>query len=199
MKLFIKLVIFSIKDGKLKIFLPEKILPYRTLVNQKSLDDEAKRIFKDFLKLPTDNCYFEQLYTFSSSKRNKVEMAVVYYILIPSFSIKASGIDNWFDCEALPKNISEFEMISYALQRLRWKVEYTNVVYSLLPEEFTFSQLQRVYEAILDRILDKRNFRKKIFSLKLLKSTRHIKKLGKARPAEMFKFQKRELTYAKVL
>ena len=85
------------------------------------------------------------------------------------------------------------------MQRLRWKIEYTNIVYSLLPKEFTFGELQKVYEAILGRTMDKRNFRKKILSLGILTDTGKKKTQGRSRPAEVYRFKSREMTYVEVL
>jgi 8-oxo-dGTP diphosphatase len=82
-------------------------------------------------------------------------------------------------------------MLAYALQRLRWKLEYTNVVYSLLPRDFTLTELQRVYETIVDRPLDKRNFRKKMLSLGLLQATPRVAKAGAHRPARLYRFRRR--------
>jgi 8-oxo-dGTP diphosphatase len=82
-------------------------------------------------------------------------------------------------------------MLQYALQRLRWKLEYTNIVYSLLPRDFTLTELQRVYETILDRPLDKRNFRKKMMSLGMLQATPRMAKIGAHRPARLYRFRRR--------
>ena len=90
------------------------------------------------------------------------------------------------------------EIISYAVQRLQWKIEYTNVVYSLLPREFTLSELQLTYEAILGKELDKRNFRKKILFLKLLKDTGKKRTGTVARPASVYEFRKRSPVRVKV-
>lgn len=197
-RLSVKLVIFSVIDGTLTVFLPDKLLPVSQVESDFALDIIAGNIFKKHFCRAMGRTYMEQLFTFSYPKEGG-EIAVVYYILIPYYDIPATGQNMWVSGARLPKDISDKEIINYAVQRLRWKIEYTNAVYSLLPDEFTFSQLQSVYEAILGRTLDKRNFRKKILSLKILKNTGHIKKLGKTRPAEMFSFRKRKLTYVEII
>ncbi len=189
----IKLVIFSVISGKLKIFLTGDKLPSGGLQQDKSLDQSAEILFKKNISKPLGDIYSEQLYTFSQK-----EICVVYYFLVPEHKIY-SNKKNWIDTDGIKTNKNDINIINYAIQRLRWKIEYTNVVYSLLPREFTFSQLQSTYEAILGKTLDKRNFRKKITALKILKDTGHIRKLGKARPAEMFAFKKRELTFVEIL
>lgn len=63
------------------------------------------------------------------------------------------------------------KIVEYAIQRLKWKMEYTNVAQYILPKKFTLRQLQDVYETILDQQIDVRNFRKKIEKLGLVKET----------------------------
>jgi len=82
-------------------------------------------------------------------------------------------------------------VIDYALRRLQAKLEYSNVAYSLLPAEFTLSQLQRGYEAILTRPLDKRNFRKRMLSLGIIEATGRTATEGRHRPAQLYAFRER--------
>ncbi|MCL4339393.1 hypothetical protein M1271_06950 [Patescibacteria group bacterium] len=197
-QLSIKLVVFSIIDDKLRVFFKDKNLPVGFPQKDKSLDNSALSILQKYIKTSILDDYVEQLYTISSAGGGKAGIAVVYYILMPGYSINRENKSNWIDCDNIGKNMSEYDVISYAVQRLRWKVEYTNVVYSLLLDEFTLSQLQKVYEAILGRELDKRNFRKKILSLGLLKSTGKKKKGEVARPATVFSFKSRKPEFVKV-
>lgn len=193
----IKLVIFSVIGGELRILLKDNSLP-AGLFRETLLDDYAENLFGKFTRISLRGIYYEQLYTFSFSAAKKRNICLTYYFLIPEHKIY-SNIDNWKAID--DKNIKgiDREIVDYARQRLRWKIEYTNAVYSLLPEEFPFSRLQNVYEAILGRVLDKRNFRKKMLAVGILRETGHIKKAGRARPAEMFGFKKRKLTYVKIL
>ncbi|MDP3792360.1 MAG: NUDIX domain-containing protein [bacterium] len=88
-------------------------------------------------------------------------------------------------------------IISYALKRLQSKLEYTNVVYSLLSKYFTFNQLQNAYEVILGIKLDKRNFRKKFLILGLIRPTNKILKGERQRPAKLYQFISRKPTELK--
>ena len=188
----VKIVPFTITDYSLKVYLTEKKLPGGILPGGELLDESAKRIFGSKVGLPVGNNYIEQLYTISYSQNSINHIDIVFYILLPSHKLKHFAKNNWFNIEKINTALIDKEIITYGLQRLRWKVEYTNVVYSLLPEEFTLSQLQQTYEAILGRSLDKRNFRKKILSLGLLKLSGK-KLIGvKARPAQIYEFKKRE-------
>ncbi len=195
MNLVVKLVIFSIIDNQLRVFLTDDKLPSKKLNQGQSLDSKARKIFGKEIGTRIGNSFVEQLYTVEG-KRN---IDVIYYILRHIDSIPSNKLASFIHFGKISKKIKDVGIIKYAVQRLRWKIEYTNVVYSLLPEEFTFSELQSIYEAILGRTLDKRNFHKKIFSLKILKSTKHKKMIGRARPAEMFSFKQKELSYVEIL
>jgi 8-oxo-dGTP diphosphatase len=83
-------------------------------------------------------------------------------------------------------------VVDYAVRRLRSKLDYTNVAYSLLPRQFTLSDLQQVYEAILDRELDKRNFRRRMLSLGIIKAAGATRMEGAHRPAQLYTFTRRE-------
>ena len=80
------------------------------------------------------------------------------------------------------------EIIKTAIERVKIKLEYTNVVYSLLPQQFTLGDLQSVYEIIINRKLDKRNFRKKVLGFSLLVPMKETQMTGRHRPAQLFKF-----------
>jgi len=90
------------------------------------------------------------------------------------------------------------EMVKYAKKRLKWKLEYTNVAKDILPKEFRISQLQLVYETILWKKIDKRNFQKKIFKLKMIKETWNLDK-STNRPAKLYKFVDKEIKVYEVL
>lgn len=194
----IRLVVFSTIAGSLRVYLREGVLPYGNLGKKETLDSAAKRIFHEYIVSPIEDFYFEQLYTFSFRNKSKSNIVVTYFFLYPEYKIDSKIISQWNHYSSKPDNKNNTDIIRYAVQRLRWKVEYTNVVYSLLPPEFTLRQLQAVYEAILGKKLDKRNFRKKFFSLHLLKSTGRRVKQGKARPAELFSFAKRKVSSVKI-
>ena len=99
----------------------------------------------------------------------------------------------WHSIRTLPTLAFENErVIAYAEERLRNKLEYTNVVYSLLPANFTMTEMQRVYEAILGERMDKRNFRRRVESLGIVRQTGKVSKVGAHRPAMLYEFTRRE-------
>lgn len=194
----IKMIFFSVTDGALVAYAPHGAVPARALAWGKELGQEVETIVKLHTGLSSRNGFIEQLYTLSDSSQ-KFSVTVVYYMLVASHLIRKKLKGDWVRVVDSQKSLSGDQILLYAMQRLRWKIEYTNIVYSLLPKEFTFGELQKVYEAILGRTMDKRNFRKKILSLGILTDTGKKKTQGRSRPAEVYRFKSREMTYVEVL
>jgi len=94
----------------------------------------------------------------------------------------------WWSMYALPElAFDHARILEYAMQRLRWKLEWTALGFLLLPAEFTLSELQKVYERVLDEPLDKRNFRRKMLATDVLEETGNIRE-GDHRPAKLYRF-----------
>jgi 8-oxo-dGTP diphosphatase len=170
-----------------------------------SIEASAKRHLQS--KTGVMNVYLEQLYTFGQVNRDPFGrvVSVAYFALIPGTELKLKITKEfknvkWFLVNNLPKLAYDHKkMIEYAVDRLRAKLEYTNIVYGLLPDEFTLSELQKTYEIILGRKLDKRNFRKKILSLNLIVKTEK-KTVGEAyRPAILYRFVKKSPQIIEIL
>jgi 8-oxo-dGTP diphosphatase len=196
-------VIFRVIDGALSVVLIEmKKEPFLNhwavpggLVNpEEDIDQAAERIL--LTKAGISNVYLEQLYTFGKVDRDPFGrvVSVAYMALTADSRLKISttaeyGGIAWFNVKHLPKLAYDHqEVIKTAIERLKSKLTYTNIVYTLLPTEFTLGELQAVYETILDHKIDKRNFRKKLFSLKIVKKLNKKKLTGPNRPAELFTF-----------
>ncbi len=210
----VDVAIFTLLGGELKVVLVKVkkrpysgmwALPGGIIRSDESLEEAAYRELAE--KTGLKNVYLEQLYTFGDVERDKTRRAVstVYFALVDAEGLrlktteKYAGIE-WFPVKRLPRfGYDHAGVIRYAVKRLRWKLEYTNVAWSLLPKTFTLTELQTAYEAILSRKLDKRNFRKKILSLKLLASTGKMKRSGAHRPAELYRFKTRKPVIVKVL
>lgn len=119
--------------------------------------------------------YMEQLYAFSEIDRDPVErtISVAYYALINIENHNRELIQNyhakWYSVSSIPKLIFDHDkMVTHAIRRLRYRTSIKPIGFELLPEKFTMLQLQRLYEAILSKELDKRNFISKINSLDIL-------------------------------
>lgn len=188
----IKLVIFSITDDNLCVYAPNGNLPSEDISKNVPHEEQVNNLFFKTLGKPLQDYYSEQLYTFTNDNN---EISIVYYVLLANSNNEPATHLEWF-C-LVGKIKKEPKIITYALQRLRWKIEYTNVIYSLLPKIFTLSELQKTYEIILGKNLDKRNFRKKILSLNFLKPTGK-KRTDNARPAQTYKFANRAPQLVKV-
>ena len=140
----------------------------------------------------------EQLYTFDDVGRDPRGHAIAVAYMGVGRDIHPGGSDTqnpvFFPVDGLPKLAYDHsEIISYALKRLQMRVLQTNIVFAMLPPVFTFSQLQTAYEAVLLRPLDKRNFRKRILNLGLVRETGLVEKSGAHRPARLYEFVQRSL------
>lgn len=204
-------VLFTVTQEQLKVLLIKLstgpysghwALPGGLVQLEESLDEAAKRAL--FQKANIGDIHLEQLYTFGSLDRDirgRV-ISVAYFSLVPNVRVyevktppRYSEIAWCAVAKLPPMAFDHQQIISYAYQRLQSKLEYSNIVYSLLPKEFTLTQLQQVYEIILDRRVDKRNFRKKILSLGLIDETGHEVKGEPHRPAKLYQFLERKITY----
>jgi 8-oxo-dGTP diphosphatase len=160
-----------------------------------SLEDAARRELEE--ETGVRDVYMEQLYTFGDPKRDPRTrvITVVYYALIRAETLKVAAGDDaaeaaWFPVYHLPSLAFDHgNILAYTMQRLRGKLEYTTIGFQLLAPEFTLSELQEVYEAILERPLDKRNFRKKVLITGILEPTSHTRKTGQHRPAALYRFR----------
>jgi 8-oxo-dGTP diphosphatase len=205
LQLTVDLVIFTIQDARLKVLLIRRgIPPYKNsmaipggfVLEDESLDDAALRELRE--ETGVEDVYLEQLYTFGGlgrDPRGRV-VTVAYYALIPSGRVLKSGSDasaaEWRDTDDLPKLAFDHgNIVAYALERLRNKLEYTTAGFKLLPEQFTLSELQAVYEAILGKKLDKRNFRKKLELLGVLKPLATWRRTGR-KPARLYRFSAKQ-------
>ncbi len=159
-----------------------------------ALETAAKRELQE--ETGVQDVYLEQLYTFGDPGRDPRTrvITVVYFALLPSQHLQIRAADDaldvgWFPVHQLPPLAFDHDKIlNYALERLRGKLEYTTIAFSLLPAQFTLRELQRVYEIILHRKLDKRNFRKKILATGILEDTGAKKMEGTHRPARLYRF-----------
>ena len=193
----ITVILFSIINGTLVSYMPKGTTPSVELTKQKTLEEDIHTLLSS-LGFSVGDGFIEQLYS-QKNVPNGNNVVIVYYMLIEPNQIPTKRLSEWVSVDTSLSTEFDSDIRSYAMQRLRWKVEYTNIVYSLLPKEFTLTELQATYEAILGRVLDKRNFRKKIDTLGILTNTKKKKILGRARPAEIFTFKSRELSFVEIL
>ena len=197
-------VIFTVRDGKLNVLLIKMkkhpyekawALPGGLVSGAESLEDSARKHLKE--KAGVTNVYLEQLAAFGEPERDPFGrvVSVAYFALIPAEAQKLRTTEEygdvaWFPLSRLPSLAYDHKEITRAaLARLCVKLEYTNIAYSLLPNQFPLSALQDLYEIILDRELDKRNFRKKFLSLGLVALLKGKRSSGAHRPAQLYRFK----------
>jgi 8-oxo-dGTP diphosphatase len=199
--------IFTVLEDRLHLLLiqmtkvPYKgmwALPGGLIQNDESLDAAAVRILYE--ETGVADVYLEQLYTFGRPDRDPAGrvVSIAYFALIHAAGMalctqpKYAEV-RWWPCATLPPLAYDHDAVAaYAQQRLEWKLAYTNVVWSLLPRRFALTELQKVYEAVLGKKLDKRNFRKKILALGLVEPVGETAMRGAHRPAMLYRFTSRE-------
>ena len=165
-------------------------------------DETLERAARRLLAAETGvrGIYLEQLYTFGHPERDPHGrvVSVAYFALIPHGG-RTFPDAAWRPVARLPRLAYDHRaVLRTALARLRAKLAYTNLVYTLLPPSFTLGELQEMYEAIRGRRFDRRNFRKKILSLGLLARAGGVRR-GPHRPAALYAFRRRRPMMIEIL
>ena len=203
--LTVDIVVFALDEDDLKVMLIERdlepfagrwALPGGFVRVEETLDEAARRELLEETGLK--DIYLEQLYTFGEVQRDPRErvVTVAYYALVnlEGHQVRASTDARnaaWFGMGDLPDLAFDHETIlDTALDRLRGKVRYQPIGFELLPDKFPLRSLQHLYEVVLDRELDKRNFRKKILSMDVLVELNEIEKDVAHRAAKLYRFDK---------
>jgi 8-oxo-dGTP diphosphatase len=168
------------------------------------LDDAARRELEAATAL--SNAYLEQLFTFGDPSRDPVTHVVsVAYMgltaepdrLINQCSKYAAA--QWCDVAALPPLAYDHGAVAtYALNRLRGKLAYTNIAAHLLPPSFTFAELEELYAGLLEQPLDRRNFRRRVMAAGLLHPLGRMRR-GAHRPAALYGFARRSVHMVEML
>ena len=173
-------------------------LPGGFVLPEEDLDTAARRELHEETSI--EDVYLEQLYTFGAPARDPRGrvITVAYYALakLSDFRIQAAtDAENvaWYPLADLPRlAFDHAAIIERAVERLRGKVRYAPIGFELLPPRFSLTQLQRLYEIVLERPLDKRNFRKKILSLGLVLETDEHEQGVRHRAARLYRFDRKK-------
>lgn len=198
-------VVFAVDEDLLKVLLVERgvepfagrwALPGGFVAITETTDQAARRELREETSL--GNVFLEQLYTFSAVDRDPRErvVSVAHYALVRPSAV-TGGTDAsqacWFDVLALPSLAFDHrQILDVALDRLRAKVRYQPIGFELLPTKFTLGQLQRLYESVLGRPLDKRNFRRAILGMNVLEELDEMEQGVSHRPSRLYRFDKAE-------
>ncbi|MEO7331417.1 MAG: NUDIX domain-containing protein [Minicystis sp.] len=199
-------VVFGLDDAGLQILLIQRdlapfqgkwALPGGFVHLDETLDEAARRELVEETGL--EKVYLEQLYTFSALDRDPRErvVTVTYYALVKLTDHRVKAATDareaaWFAVADLPTLAFDHEEIAQrALLRLKGKVQYQPIGFELLPPRFTLTQLQRLYETVLEREIDKRNFRKKVLGMGFLEETDEVEQDVAHRAARLYRFDKK--------
>ena len=206
-------VIFGFDEGELKVLLIERnedpfkdwwALPGHIVGQEENIDKAAERILFELTGLR--DIFMDQFYVFGDVGRHPLGrvITVAYYAMIrlsgvkelkpvTSFARKAF----WCPISKLPKlAFDHSEIFKKGFEKIQQKISYQPIAFELLPDKFTLTQLQHLYEVILDKKLDKRNFRKKMLNYNILKELEEKQKGMSYRAAKLYRFDKRR--YAKL-
>lgn len=196
-------VVFGLDDDDLKVLLIQRgvepfegrwALPGGFVKMDESLEGAARRELEEESGLRPG--HLEQLYTFGEPDRDPRGrvITVAYFALVKlSAHVLRAATDAreaaWFSVWDTPKlAFDHADILNTALQRLKGKVRYQPIGFELLPPKFTLTQLQRLYEVVLERELDKRNFRKKILAMDLLEELDEVEQDVSHRAARLYRF-----------
>jgi len=197
-------VIFTVRDGQLSVLLIERAaapcrgqwaLPGGHLLKDETLDGAAIRKLAN--ETGITDVFLEQLYTFDRLGDGHADVIVTYFALVDLLRTRLRPDLEWRPAwhavrTLQPLAFNNERVLDYASGRLRSKLQYTNVAYSLLPPRFTLTQMQRVYEAIMGEPVDKRNFRRRVVGLGIVRETGTTLKQGASRPAMLYEFTRHE-------
>ncbi len=192
-------VIFTLLDEQLRLLLIKRprepfmgywALPGGFIDLYEDLEASAMRALER--ETGVTGVYLEQLYTFGRPDRDPRErvITVAYYALVPFDRVRLRDDESvgWFAVESMPTlALDHEEIVQRAMQRLSAKVDYSTIALQFMPEEFTLSELQGVYETILRERLDKRNFRKWVLGLQHIEETGGERRDGSHRPARLYR------------
>jgi 8-oxo-dGTP diphosphatase len=202
----VDIVLFTVIQNRLKVLLIQRkqppydhmwAIPGGFIHMGETLEEAASRRLLE--ETNVNHIYLEQLGSFGRPTRDPRArvITVAYYALVSAEKLHVKAHANaedvgWFSITELPElAFDHAEIVQKALNKLKENLELSSVAFQLLPEKFTLTELQRVYELVLGKPLDKRNFRKKILASDILKDTSETKMEGYHRPAQLYSFSHR--------
>jgi len=199
-------IVFGYKSNGLYVLLIEQqfgssdnywALPGGLVKDDEPLSEAVIRELRE--ETSVELTFMEQLYTFGDDirrdSRNRV-ISIAYYALVDASNLEIKADTDaervqWFKIDEIPPLAFDHNLIlKKGIERLKAKLTYEPIGFDLLPEEFLFSDLENLYCTILEKEIDRRNFRKKILSFDILEQTDNFSPIKSGRPAKLFKFNK---------
>lgn len=196
------LIIYAADEGKLKILLKKNheepykgywILPNKKLTPEVSLEDNIKRVFKESTNINCDKIMTGEVYDIKTPEGLALEVTSICITDKNIVDYKKSENFEWFEADNLPKiGFNHRHIIDNATKKIKEKIIYnfSNILLDIYKSDFTLSELQKFYENILGKIIDRRNFRKKIITQGLVIDTGEKTKSSTGRPGKLYRFNK---------
>lgn len=200
------IVVFTVRRDTLEVLLYRQdtasnergawALPGGFVADREPLDASARRALAEHTGL--EDIYLEQLYTFGQPERHPGPrvISVAYFALVPEDRLtgfESGCTGTWWDVARLPALYLDHEqIIGTARERLAAKLEYSTIAFQLMPDQFSLSELQGVYETVYGRLVDKRNFRKRVLALEHVQATDRKRRNGSHRPARLYRYTARD-------
>ena len=202
--------IFTVIDGVTKVLLVKrKNSPFKdmwslvggALYNNEDLLEGVKREMFEKTGIVNIDTYFSGVFGKKDRSPVKRMIAITYIGIIDSEKVyflketlKTSNAD-WFAIDKIPKLAFDHnEIVKEALKSLQENIVNTDILKALFPSGFTIPEIQRVYESILDKKFDRRNFRKKLLSIDLIQDTNKVRNFKGNKPAKVYKFKKSKIS-----
>jgi 8-oxo-dGTP diphosphatase len=197
---------YSLEEGIQVLLIKRKYEPFQKswalpgglVLNEESLEEAVRRELQE--EAGIDVNYLEQLYSFGQpdrDPRNRV-ISVAYFGLVRPDDYQLSAQTDaedvaWFNIKRIPRLAFDHKnIIASAIKRLRSKIVYEPIGFELLDKEFPFSDLERLYQVLLDNDLDRRNFKKRIMALGFLEEVNKTLQRKAGRPAKLYRFNKKK-------
>lgn len=187
----VRIVLLTVHDGSLSVAaLPDRDgwqLPRGVPLASMPLDSAARLLLAETTGLHED--YLEQLYTLHVNDGDDWIVLISYLALVASGSGLPATEATWLAASSSGFSDVDRMVLDYAIVRLQAKLGYTTVAFHLMPEQFTLTELQDVYETALSMQLDKRNFRRRIIASGMLEQLDEKRRDGSHRPARLYRFR----------
>ncbi len=196
--------IFTIQDGTFQILLmkntkePYKgywILPCEVIKDDKTVEESIEKIVSE--KFGFSDLKYDQCHVFSDLDRvpGKRMVGISLMSIVDEVTVMTKKIDTeyeieWFPIDNLPKiGYDHIRVIEKSIEVLKEKVVQSKMLQQIFPCDFTLPEIQKVYEQLLSKNLDRRNFRKKFISLDLIEETGDKAPVSTGRPAKLYRFK----------
>ncbi|MDE7438028.1 MAG: NUDIX hydrolase [Muribaculaceae bacterium] len=196
-------IVFGLCEGELKLLLTKRDFePHKGewslmggfVRHDESVDNAARRVLKNLTGL--DGIYMQQVKTFGEVNRDSGErvVSVAYSALLNLKEIKHCNLEGynaqWFDYNNIPDLCMDHnKMIEHAMLKIRHRLKTEPLAFKLLPQRFTLSQFQSLYEMLMGTKVDKRNFRRRALENDCIVSTEFVDKENSRRGARLYEYR----------